>query len=219
MSRWLPIACVVLFVLPDSAVAGKLRIVDLPATYTPGGSFSFNVELGGVSGLNSYDINLLMSAESGVAGADFFFSGAVRAPDSSYVFGSGASAGFFLAIPSTDGANATLNLSDFLDDPFASVTTVDGVNDLVATITVGTTGNVGNLMIGFDPVFPANLFDPDFNPVQGFDPASDVDPPQTVAPADATVVPEPDSPFISSICIFCALVFGLRRRKPAPVRP
>ena len=115
-----------ILILGGAARAGTivLSISNFPSTYTPGGTFTFDVGLSGAADLNSYNVGLDLTSSAGTAGADFSFVGSpgtYRPADGAnrYIFdsGQGVSSPFgFVAtadtIPSTN--TALLSLSDFL---------------------------------------------------------------------------------------------------------
>jgi hypothetical protein len=87
------------------------------------------------------------------------------APSSGYVFGDHDSFGFE-AGSVVLGNDLIVSLSDFLtsDD---EVDVISGVNDIVATVFISTTRNVGNLRIEFDTEF-LELLDAEFLTCAGF---------------------------------------------------
>lgn len=152
----------ILTVIVLALAAGAARAVPVisfsgvPATIAPGSQFSFDVLLTGATDLNSYYIDVMLSG-AGVAGTDYFFAAAAQAP-TEYVF-TPDDGNFLTAQP----ANDLLGLSDFLNA--GSVSTVAGVNDRVATITVGTSAAfVGPLAISIDDT-TLELFNTDFEPI------------------------------------------------------
>ena len=188
-------------------VALDFSLEGLPTTYTPGTSFSFNVGLVGAEDLNLYSIDLTMEAESGNPGADFLFDEDLTTePASRYVFGgAGLHPDGFVASADVDGGLATLNLSDLLDVG-EMVDTVSGVNDLVATVTVTTMGDMGDLTIAFDTTF-LELLDDFGDDIPGFDNLT-VPPPATVTP-----IPEPSALILWMSGCIGVLIYQYRRRR------
>lgn len=205
MTRCLTVACFVCCHLTSVASADPILTVGtVPLDYVPGGSFTLDVTLSGAEQLNSYFIELFLTADFGVAGVDFFFDDAatIGPSDPSYVFGINGM--FFSAVAGVDGAAAVLSLSDALTNPFDTVDTVLGINDLIARVTVRTTGNVGNLVVGINTTTsPPDLLDPIFDPIPDFADLL-VTPPQQIAPDTTTAVPEP-----ISLVLLCTGAFGL----------
>ena len=179
--------------------AADLLVDGLPESYIPGENFVFDVRLTGAEDLNLFSIDLLLTAENGIAGIDFFFNetATIETP-SRYVFDlPGVTPDGFAASANVDGVYATMNLSDLLA-PGEMVDTVDGINDLVATISVTTTPAAGSLTLDFDTSF-LELLDDSGNPIPGFD--------ELAARLEAsdgesiTAVPEP-----GSLCLLLSLL-------------
>jgi len=149
-----------IFVLHAAAVADvptRLSVIGLPATYTPGGTLTFGVELSGAAGLNAYNVGLTLSSNKGTAGTDFCFDGSPgthRPLDggNGYVFdsGQGVSPFGFVATAGTDLVSnmARLSLSDFLEG--AEFVSDTGADTLLATATICTMPGAGDLTLGFD---------------------------------------------------------------------
>ena len=195
MYRHLVVACYCLLLITAPARASlELSLEGLPTVYEPNTSFSFDVRLAGAENLNSFFIVLDMNAALGTAGVDFFFLEASE-PASGYVF-EGASSVGFEATASVINNTARIALSDFLIA--GEVETVPGVNDLIATVTATTTGDVGALSIGFntDP-FLLDLVDEDFGDIPGFGDlvsALEAAGPVSLSPAATdTMIPEPST--------------------------
>jgi hypothetical protein len=194
----------------NSASAGiMLTLDDLPGSYTPGEDFSFQVRLEGVTGLNSFFIELRIRADGGTPDVDFSLNTTLTgAPSSGYVFGDHDSFGFE-AGSVVLGNDLIVSLSDFLtsDD---EVDVISGVNDIVATVFISTTRNVGNLRIEFDTEF-LELLDAEFLPVPGFD-ELELSPFAVVAaPTQTAVIPEPRSGLLWLIAFLSMLAVGRRR--------
>lgn len=122
-----------------------VQLVDLPSNFQPGESFAFDVIIPQTTSLASYQIDLLLSSTTGTAGSDYLF-GDVTPATSGYVFPSNADFG--------DGTNLEssmlqrLSLSDFDLDGHS---TVAGVNDRIATVSVQTSAAfMGSLELSVD---------------------------------------------------------------------
>ncbi len=191
--------CVVLLAAATTANAQPaITFENLSASYTPGQDITFTVRLTGAQDLASYNIDLLLTADDGfVAGIDYAFASAVQSPER-YVFN--PHDGVFLAAINPPGVANRLTLSDFL---FASSqTTVAGVNDFIADVTISTSAAfTGPLVITTD-VNTLELTDLDFNPVAGFD--------NVVLPQSTVVVPEP-----ASLALLATAGLLLTRRRRA----
>ena len=72
----LAFAAVSLSLSTQSKAAIIVSLDGLPTTYTAGTPFTFDVVLQNYTNLNSFNIELQMSADSGVAGTDYYFTGA-----------------------------------------------------------------------------------------------------------------------------------------------
>lgn len=131
-----PIICAVAVCLCAMPVlAAPSLYVDAPGAYTPGTPFACTVVLAGAEDLFLYNVELALSADSGVVGTDYFFQSAVAAAAPRYVFSGELTGDFACNIP---GAGGTIALSDFLTDNLAGVATMAGQNDLVASVTIHT---------------------------------------------------------------------------------
>jgi len=161
-----------------------------PQEYVPGGSITFDVLLTDAQDLSAYFVELVLQADEGTvgSGADAWFE-APTAPDSAshYVFFDDND--LFQASTGTIGASHVLSIGD--DIWPASVNTVTGVNDLIATVTVRTAASMtGNLYISIDAA-TLELDDVDGDPIPEFAELK-----TTLAVADSTEfteVPEPAS--------------------------
>ncbi|TWU48575.1 hypothetical protein Poly51_44750 [Rubripirellula tenax] len=133
--------------LPASSLAAGVRIIDAPATYQPGQSFTFDVIVPSMTSLSSYNIDVLITGSTGVVLSDFQVESVVPAvPASGYVFSSNND--FFAATFQTSAATQTVNLSDF---DLTGVNTVIGVNDRIATVSVSTLASFqGDLQLSID---------------------------------------------------------------------
>jgi len=136
-----------------------LRISNLPTTYTPGSTITFNVDLigDGTTALSSYGISLIASSATGAAGTDFAFSPATEGAGNIFP-GNPPAPGelpFLPGIPGTALPNsATLSFTDgilLLPLGPAPVTVGAGVSQTVASINLSTlAGAVGDLNLNFD---------------------------------------------------------------------
>lgn len=182
-----------MFVSNSASAALVLSLEGAPSNYVPGDSFSFLVKLSGAEDLNLFGVDLVLTADQGVAGTDFFFQSALQ-PVAGYVFDvPGVNPVGLFANTFELGNSSYLSLSDFLDFD-ESVTTVAGVNDVVAVVTVATTSNVGGLKLAFDTEF-LFLDSPDGD-VDGYDDlvaqlASAT--PISISPSSVNPIPEPST--------------------------
>lgn len=157
-ARLIPVSLAILLVLPYTTTAHPLfSLENVPTTYVPGSSFSFDLRLAGATNLNAYTVSLLLESSTGVPGAgnDYSF---LDLPDnlsdlpstSRYVFGTdgfgrGDSRG-------ETGQVARLTLLDSFSDFSAEVDTIPGQNDLIARIWISTSSTMtAPLSISFDP--------------------------------------------------------------------
>ena len=117
-----------------TATASPLLTIDAPLSYESGTTFDMIIALTDAEDLSLYTIELILSSPTGLEGVDYFFTDAAE-PSERYVFDSQASDGFAYSI--LNDSKHRITLSDLLI--LGSVTTVAGVNDLVADVTVTTT--------------------------------------------------------------------------------
>ena len=149
-------ALAIVLSVSTSLVAAPILSIDLlPAQYIPGQDMEFEVKLAGATDLAAFNIDLILSTPTAEIGVDARFEPPV--PNDRYVFGVGPDhTALFSAIVDTIGDEHFLNVSDFHDhdgdfvlDP---VSTVAGVNDVVARVTLKTTPDMtGSLLIAIDP--------------------------------------------------------------------
>lgn len=193
-----------------------LSVTGLPATYTPGGTLTFEVELTGATNLNAYNVGLALTSSKGTAGTDFYFEGSpgtTRPSDggNGYVFDSalGIAPFGFVATAGTDlnTNTARLSLSDFLEDSqFVSDTRTD---DILAATVIRTTPAAGDLALSFDGRV-LELLTPSGQLISGSDTL--VANLESFNPPLVAQVPEPSS--ISLVCSFfglCGAILGWRR--------
>lgn len=203
-------ACMPTFALPSETSS-------LLSGYVPGQSNSFLLRLPQVSNLGSYNIELLLTSPTGIAGTDFYFDAVASAPAANgYVF---ASSDNFFASANVLATNThSLTLSDF---SVTGVNIVDGVNDNVATIFFGTSATFnGILALSLaDETFQLDMPSTIPTPVTEFEMARN-----TVSDAvDITVppVPEPTASllFTFGFLLTCSCKFNGNRRRSTRVQP
>ncbi len=113
--------------LPSYAASIEASALD---SYVPGQPKSFVFRLPTVSNLGSYNVELLLTSPSGVAGTDFYFDAVATAPAATeYVFPSAEN--FFASSNVVPGNTHSLTLSDF---GLTGVNVVAGTNDAVAAV-------------------------------------------------------------------------------------
>lgn len=118
--------------LAPLAAAAPIVLSGLPDGHTPGAPIEFQVELPPIADLGAYNIDLVISSESGDPGVDYGFDLNQTAPPASgYVFPSDAN--FFDALNNESGAQR-LTLTDF---DFSGVEVSD-LNRMVATVVATT---------------------------------------------------------------------------------
>lgn len=195
----------------NPASAGiMLSFYDVPTSYTPGEDFAFQVRLEGVTNLNSYFIELRIRADRGAPSVDFSLNADLtRPPLSRYLFGEDDSLFDFLANSVVEDDDLIVSLSGFLLVPGDEVDVISDANDLVATVVISTTRNVGNLTIEFDTTF-LELVDADFEPVPGLDSEISLGS-LVVSPTQTAVIPEPHSRLLWLIAFLSILGAGRRR--------
>lgn len=201
----------------SSARAGLMLTVEgVPTQYTAGDSFSFDVRLQGAENLNEFFIELVLSAESGVADVDFFFDElqTVQHP-TEYVFSDPSlNPGGFAAFVITDNNQSILGLSDLLDSG-EEVSTSENVNEFIATVVVQTAADIGDLSIEFDTTF-MELTNDAGGPIGGFDnlvTTLDNSSPIVIASSTTNVIPEPTSMAIFGGIVALGAVSSRRRRR------
>ena len=178
-------------VAPSNCLATTMNttvaVEGLSSTYTPGSFVEFEIAMPPISNLGSYNIDLVLTSDTGLAGTDFFFDVEATVPaDSGYVFFSDTN--FFDAVSSDSASTLRLTLTDF---DFNGVDVVADANDRVARVFIGTAAAFsGDLILSLD-VDSLLLDTPDITPtaVAGFDEIKTAAAAQ--APTTVTVVPEP----------------------------
>jgi hypothetical protein len=111
--------------------AGTLKLVGVPDTYVPGDEWSFDVRLSDVESLASYNIEIEIESDDNLGPAAVFQP--TSPPTAGYVFPSNEF--FATSARVVSGKRHALTISDFL---VGEVDTIDGLNDLVATVTIDT---------------------------------------------------------------------------------
>lgn len=183
--------------------APVLTLENVPATYTPGDAFTFDVRLVGAEDLASYDVTIFLNSSAGIAGTDFKFTGAVKG--SPYVFT--ADDGIFAAVLNADMTRITLNDLLILDP--GDTLTVAGVNDTIAHVSVMTTAAAGTLSLMLETTtLMLDTFE--FAPIPEIASILDASPSAT-SRADATVIPTPSSAAMGFI-LFVIMSAAQRRR-------
>jgi hypothetical protein len=165
-------------------------------SFESGTPFDVTVALTGAEDFSLYTIKLILSSPTGSQGVDYFFSGAAE-PSDRYVFDGLASDGFAYSI--LNDSEHCITLSDLLIS--GSATTVDGVNDLVAYVTVGTTGSMVDDLTITVVSDTLELDSPASGTIDGFDELKGTLPVSTIS------IPEP-----ASLLLF-ALAAGLLTRR------
>jgi hypothetical protein len=142
--------CVVIGVCALTAFASRgaaepILLTGLGTTFVPGKTFTFDVKLPALSGLGSYNVDVVLESPTGIAGTDFFFDVAATIPSlTAYVFLS--SANYFDAANVDSPARHRLTLTDF---DLAGSDVEVGMNDMVAHVAVTTSPTfLGPLTVG-----------------------------------------------------------------------
>jgi hypothetical protein len=183
----------------------------LPSGYTPGVPFKFSVLIPTVTNLGSYNIDVLMSGDVGIAGTDFLFDiGGTNAAASGYVF---PSADFFFAATNLDSVTtARVTLTD-LD--LTGVDVTEGVNNSIAQVQVSTApGYTGILSFVIDTDFLI-LDTPDPIPTSVAEFAAIQANTISAGPVNVRVVPEPGA-FLGLMVV--GLMAAIRRRRRSGTR-
>lgn len=209
MNRTYALASLILLLTSAASIAAPVGINGLNGNYTPGDSLSFEVSLPAIANIGSYNIDLVLTGSTGMAGTDFFFDvAATDAASSNYIFAS--TANYFDAVNIDSPLVHRLTLSD-LD--LSGVDVVAGINDQVATVVIGTSASfLGDLSLVVDSA-GLILDTPDATPtpVQGFDAiVSDTD-----AAGDTTLVPVPEPTSGLLLVLMSSIAMAWRKRSTA----
>jgi hypothetical protein len=137
MLRYL-IAVLSVIAVPMSAFGSPIQLVSgLPSNFTPGQPVSFDVHLPAITNLGSYNIDLLLESNVGIAGVDYFFDAAASLPAAThYVFPS--TANYFDSVTVDSTTRDRITLTDF---DFSGVNVVTGSNDQVAKVVFHTSAS------------------------------------------------------------------------------
>jgi hypothetical protein len=203
-------ACVATFLLfTPYAYATPLFFRGLVGSYMPGATIDFDVGLPALSNLGAYNVDVLLTSTSGVAGVDFFFDlGATVASESDYVFPS--TVYYFDAANVDSPSQHRLTLSDF---NFSGTDVAAGVNDLLAHVVIQTTaGFSGEITLSFD--LAGLLLDtPDLIPTPVAEYGSIVSDTQAVGASLINLVPEPTGLMLLLAATGLALGYSLARHR------
>lgn len=154
MVRPVLVATALLLAAASAPAAPVLSLQGVPESFVPGDTFTLAVALVGAEQLANYNIRLLLETDAGIAGTDAFFD-PLATPPSRYVFADYVQYYAGIVGTSPDGLQHRLTVSHWNDPDgdgtLAGVTTVAGVNDLIAQVTVHTTASAGNLQLRIDP--------------------------------------------------------------------
>ncbi|MEM8946698.1 MAG: hypothetical protein AAGD11_16105 [Planctomycetota bacterium] len=131
-----------LYALTTSA----LFLQGLPAAYVPGATFTAEVGLPPIINLGAYNVDIILTSDTGQAGTDFFFDlGATVPAPAGYVFPT--TANFLGAVNIDSPLQHRITLSDF---DFDGVNVEASINDLLAVFAIGTSNDFqGDLTIAF----------------------------------------------------------------------
>jgi len=205
MIRHLLLGALLLGTLALPAKSAPIQLIDgLPSSYTPGQPVTFDVHLPPISNLGSYNVDVVLESDTGIAGTDFYFDVAATTPAATnYVFPS--SANFFDAANVDPVMRHRISLTDF---DFTGVNVAPGTNDRVANVVFQTaptfTGNL-SLFVDADGLI---LDTPDIvpTPVPGF--ASLQADIAASGPIELPAVPEPASVLMAGISVLGALIWS-----------
>jgi hypothetical protein len=136
------------------ARAETLPLIEgVPATYSPGQSFTFDVRVPFLPDLTSYNLQILFGAQTNDPALLAFPTVADPVPAGRYVFTSNENFSFSFDAP-PGASEVSLTLSDFN----SSVVARPGINDTIARITVLPDANfTGPIQISFAPDFQYNF--------------------------------------------------------------
>ena len=216
--RYATIVVIVLALVSLTSADPILSLQNVPAQYTPGLPFGFDVVLTGATDLASYNVAVVLTADTGAlgAGGDAWFLPASAPPAARYVFDGYTD--FFLSQLSAGGGDHTLVTSHWNDPdgllPLDGVNTVAGVNDLVAHVTIATAATLADSLHLSVQAGNLELDTPPGTPIPGFSTLQ-----QDVAAAAAVEVAEVPEPAILLLLLPPAAILHRRRRTSRPSRP
>lgn len=135
MFRHLTFAFLCVAALASSALSATLNpIITAPNSYVPGQPTAIDIHLPSVTNLGAYNIDLVLEANVGTAGVDFFFDvAATMAASTKYVFPS--TTNYFDAATIDSPQRHRITLTDFA---FAGTNVAAGANDRVAAVVLRT---------------------------------------------------------------------------------
>jgi hypothetical protein len=168
MIRHLLLAALLLATIVLPAMSAPIQLIDgLPSSYVPGQPITFDVRLPLITNLGSYNIDVVLESDTGIAGTNFVFDVAATVPAAtSYVFPSSA---YFVDAANVDSSmRHRITLTDF---DFAGVDVLPGTNDHVANVVIQTSPNFTgrlNLFVDAESLI-LDMPDVDPTPVLGFD--------------------------------------------------
>lgn len=207
MRTRLAFALIALCLLAPTANAGILTLSGVPSSYTPGGTFSFDVLLEDYDGVNFYDLELTMSASgSSMPGVEFLFESAMAGDLLGAPIDFDFASGFDVV-----GVTHVATLSGFRYD-LTELSSIGLGPSVLASVTVKTSMDVGVLSISIDPpddFLFTGIFDSFGDPIVGLDVNSAPFSVSSVGGSGA--VPEPASTMVWLGMVLSA-VFGCRKK-------
>jgi hypothetical protein len=182
MRKPLVAAAVALLVAAGLSRADTLPLIVAPTNFTPGTPFNFEVFAPGLSGLGDYSLAFAVTAGPPASPVDLTVSVSPPAGLTGYPFPDASN--FFVA---TDASGNTVTVT--VDDASSGlpVTTAAGVNDHLATVTIGPGVNLsGPITVTFSPDSSFGLGrDVTFDPPPAFTINPETAQPPTSVPAPA----------------------------------
>ncbi len=219
LCQWVRLAAGLSVFACSSAFAGMMiELESSSTTYTPGTPIRFTVELPEIFRLGEYQIDIVMTSSSGMAGTDFWFDQlATLPPDSGYVFSLGALGPFSAGVSNDFPERLVLRDFDLLSSGPVNPT----INSSVAVVVVETLPTfTGPLSFHVDTdqlqlltlpsLHPAAANVSEFTSIQNATAASD---PLVITAAGATSAPEPGSLTVLAMFAVAVGYTGYRRRK------
>lgn len=186
----------------------RLFVQGLPTTFIPGETFTAQVGLPPITDLGAYNVDLILTSDSGQAGTEFFFDLAATVPaPAGYVFPS--TANFLDAVVVDSPTQHRIALSDF---DLNGVDVVASFNDLIALLTIGTsTDFAGDLTLSFD-VDGLLLDTPAITPTPVIEFPDVVAATVALNPFTIRRIPEPSSIILLALGTVAATsIFGIRK--------